>query len=272
MICANSPRVCSATHIGACAYSTPLRKQESVSGNAQAGVVMKVAPAPAFIVAESQILLEILVVPLDAPAHLGLVRHALRRCFFAERGQPVFQWFSVARGPLDEQPLRLAQFIAEVVAVRRVALGRGDAGSTKSPARSSSRSALLHPPVCGPPRLSKNPKLRQTASASAERLACSLRASIARIASIEDGCVSVCLVWFCFSMAHDTGSRNNVQHFDRVRGSASVQKEIASERDVTSRGKRDRRGVRRKMSKFRIRKRGDPINLHCDPKPRMISI
>jgi len=40
-----------------------LRKQEAVGGNAQAGVVMKAAPAAAFIVAESQILFEILVAP-----------------------------------------------------------------------------------------------------------------------------------------------------------------------------------------------------------------
>ncbi len=49
----------------------------------------------------------------------------------------------------------------------------------------------------------------------------------------------------------------------------SVLGEIASERAVTSRGKRNPRGVRRKMSNFNLRKRGDPLNQPCVPIPRV---
>jgi len=46
---------------------------------------------------------------------------------------------------------------------------------------------------------------------------------------------------------------------------------MASERAVTSRGKRNPRGVKRKMSNFNLRKRGDPLNQPCDPFPKIIS-
>jgi hypothetical protein len=49
----------------------------------------------------------------------------------------------------------------------------------------------------------------------------------------------------------------------------SVLREIATGRAVTSRGKRNPRGVKRKMSNFNLRKRGTPLNQPCDPAPRM---
>jgi hypothetical protein len=53
----------------------------------------------------------------------------------------------------------------------------------------------------------------------------------------------------------------------------SVLAEIASGRAVvTSRGKRNPRGVKRKMSGYRLRKRGDPLNQSCDPKPQIMFI
>jgi hypothetical protein len=50
----------------------------------------------------------------------------------------------------------------------------------------------------------------------------------------------------------------------------SLLAEIASERAITSRGKRNPRGVKRKMSNFNLRKRGDPLNQACDPIPKVI--
>lgn len=40
-------------------------------GNAQGGRVMKALPAPALVMRKAELLLEFLVVPLDAPAHFG---------------------------------------------------------------------------------------------------------------------------------------------------------------------------------------------------------
>ncbi len=69
----------------------PLRQQEAVGGDAESGVVMKAAPATALVLSQPQVLLEILVVALDSPAHLGLVDHALQRRVLGQRGQPVLQ-------------------------------------------------------------------------------------------------------------------------------------------------------------------------------------
>jgi hypothetical protein len=52
----------------------------------------------------------------------------------------------------------------------------------------------------------------------------------------------------------------------------SALREIASGHAATSRGKRNPRGVKRKMSKFPLRKRGDSLNVSCKPMPRMIVI
>lgn len=48
-----------------------LRHQEVVGGDCQAGMMMEASPAASFVVTESEVSLEVLVVALDAPAHLG---------------------------------------------------------------------------------------------------------------------------------------------------------------------------------------------------------
>ncbi len=65
--------------------SQPLGQQEAVGGNAQAGVMMRSPPASALVVAQAQVLLEVLVVALDAPTHFGFKRQALQRQFFGQR-------------------------------------------------------------------------------------------------------------------------------------------------------------------------------------------
>ena len=52
----------------------------------------------------------------------------------------------------------------------------------------------------------------------------------------------------------------------------SVLKEIAAGCTVTRRGKRNPCGVKRKMSNFPLRKRGDPLNQPCNPSLRMLFI
>src|SRR4051812_4359733 len=49
----------------------PLAHEEAISRDAQGGVMVKATPTPPFEVVEAQFLLELLVVPLDPPAHLG---------------------------------------------------------------------------------------------------------------------------------------------------------------------------------------------------------
>jgi len=63
----------------ACTLRVPqlLLHQEAIGGDSQARVVMEAAPALSFVVAHPQILFQVLVAALDAPAHLGLKHHAL---------------------------------------------------------------------------------------------------------------------------------------------------------------------------------------------------
>jgi hypothetical protein len=46
--------------------------------------------------------------------------------------------------------------------------------------------------------------------------------------------------------------------------------EIAAGRCVSSRGRLNPRGVKRKMSNFAVRRRGEPLHLHHQPTPVLI--
>jgi hypothetical protein len=46
--------------------------------------------------------------------------------------------------------------------------------------------------------------------------------------------------------------------------------EIARGRCVSSRGRLNPRGVKRKMSNFNVRRRGEPLHLHHQPTPVLI--
>ena len=83
----------------------PLGDQESVGRNAQRGVVMEAAPPTPFKMAESKLLLKLLIVALDAPAQFGDVDQPAERDVFRKGREPVFGRLVLALGPLDQQPL-----------------------------------------------------------------------------------------------------------------------------------------------------------------------
>src|SRR5687768_7744303 len=66
--------------------------------------MMEAPPAAAFVVAEPQLLLELLIIALDAPAQLGGVDEPFERGIGTKGGEPVFERFGVALGPFDQQP------------------------------------------------------------------------------------------------------------------------------------------------------------------------
>ena len=80
-------------------------EQEGVGGDAQRGEVMKAAPAAALEVAEAELLFELLVVALDAPAQLGHAHQLLQRGGGGQGTQEVSGRFGFATRPLDQQPL-----------------------------------------------------------------------------------------------------------------------------------------------------------------------
>src|ERR1700753_757232 len=96
-----------------------LGDQKAVGCDAQAGMMMKPAPVAALVVAEAELLLELLVIPLDPPARLGHPHEALERGAPGQVGEPVLGWLSLAVRPLDQQPLLWPGLGALGVMVRR---------------------------------------------------------------------------------------------------------------------------------------------------------
>ena len=65
------------------------RQQETVGCNAQGGVMMKATPAPSLVVAQAQFLFKLLIVPFNAPAHLGGIDQIYQRGIRGQRRQPI---------------------------------------------------------------------------------------------------------------------------------------------------------------------------------------
>src|SRR5713101_4025520 len=66
---------------------------------------MEAAPSAALEMSEPHLLLEFLIVALDAPAQLGKVHQAMEGDAFGKGREPVFGRLLLAFGPLDQQPL-----------------------------------------------------------------------------------------------------------------------------------------------------------------------
>src|SRR5215475_2299417 len=83
----------------------PFGDQEAVGCDAQCAVMMESPPAAALIMAEADFLLEIAVIVLDTPAHLGEIDKLTQRHVLVDGCEPVFGGLGLALGPLDEQRL-----------------------------------------------------------------------------------------------------------------------------------------------------------------------
>ena len=83
----------------------PLGDQEAIGCDAQRGVVMEASPAAPLEMPEPDLLLELLIVALDAPTQLGHVHQRAERNVVRKRGEPIFGLRFLALWPLDQQPL-----------------------------------------------------------------------------------------------------------------------------------------------------------------------
>ena len=94
-----------------------LGNEKAVGSNTQGGVVVEALPAPALVMRETELLLEFLIVPFDAPAHLG-DKDQLRQCGLDRGGgEEVFCRLGFTFRPFDQQPLFGAHFGAEIIPV-----------------------------------------------------------------------------------------------------------------------------------------------------------
>src|SRR5580692_937625 len=99
--------------------TAPFGNQEAISGNAQGGVMMKSAPAAPFKVAQTEFLLQFLVIAFDNPAMFGEIDQITERRVNRERGEPVFRRFLFLRRPFDEEPFFRVRLGAPVIPVSR---------------------------------------------------------------------------------------------------------------------------------------------------------
>src|SRR5260221_2862387 len=67
--------------------------------------MMEAAPATAFVMPETKLLFEVLIVALDAPAQLGEIDEAREADVLGQGGEPVLGRLRLRLRPLDQQPL-----------------------------------------------------------------------------------------------------------------------------------------------------------------------
>src|ERR1700676_4540914 len=89
--------------------------------------MVKAAPASPFIMREAKFLLQLLVVPLNAPAHHRRVDPRAQRHRRRQVAQPIVHRLWLALGPLEHEPFFLAYFAAFPVSMRRAHSDRGKA-------------------------------------------------------------------------------------------------------------------------------------------------
>ena len=92
-----------------------LGEQEAICRDAQRGMVMKTAPTAPFEMVQSELLLEFLIVALDAPPQFRHPHQFLERRAGRERGQKILDRLCFVLGPFDEQPFFRAQCAALTV-------------------------------------------------------------------------------------------------------------------------------------------------------------
>src|SRR5713226_3570952 len=96
----------------------PLSGEKRVRGDAEGGVMVEAPPAPPFEVIQAQLVLQLLVVPLDPPAqHRESDQIGVRRRR-RQRGQPILDRRGLGARPFDEQPLFGTWRRTPVVAMR----------------------------------------------------------------------------------------------------------------------------------------------------------
>src|SRR2546428_2249437 len=81
--------------------------------------MVEAAPAAALVVIEAELVLELLIVALDAPADLHESHEILDRDRLGDRGEPVFRGLRFAAGPLDQQPLGRTRRGGSLIAMSR---------------------------------------------------------------------------------------------------------------------------------------------------------
>lgn len=87
------------------------------------------SPPSTLVVAETEFLLQVLIIPLDAPLQLGVGDQVSAGCRVREGRRPVFRRLGLADGLFDQKPLLGIGFREPIVAVSRTNVQRREARS-----------------------------------------------------------------------------------------------------------------------------------------------
>src|SRR5271169_3577235 len=85
---------------------SPLGRQEGVRRDAEHPVMVEALPAAPFVVIQSQLVFQLLVVALDPPADLYQPHEIIKRHVLRDVREPVLRRFTLPRRPLHQDPLR----------------------------------------------------------------------------------------------------------------------------------------------------------------------
>lgn len=81
--------------------------------------MMEAAPASPLVVAEPNLLFELLVIPLDAPAQLRLTDQLPQGRLWRQGREPVLGWRTLALRPFDQEPLLGTWLVSQFIPMGR---------------------------------------------------------------------------------------------------------------------------------------------------------
>src|SRR4051794_4281663 len=80
--------------------------------------MMKATPPSPLVVAQPELLFQVLVVALDPPPQLGSVHQGPAADVWGQRGEKVFGWLGFVGGPFDQAPFLRTRCGAFIIAMR----------------------------------------------------------------------------------------------------------------------------------------------------------
>ena len=133
--------------------------------------MVKSPPAPPLVLVQSQLLLELLIVPLDDPALLGEGDEFFELRRRGQIRQPVLGRFRFPWEPFDQQPLLGMSLVLLVVAMRRPQPQTRQSTSSAGASRPAASSASSRPSPATPAQLPHRQRLLGAAATWADALA-----------------------------------------------------------------------------------------------------
>ena len=97
--------------------TAPFGHQETIGRDTEGSVVVKPAPASAFVMPQAELLFQLLVIAFDDPALLGQAHQVAKLGIGRQSREPILGRFGFCPWPLDQQPFFRMGLATPVIAV-----------------------------------------------------------------------------------------------------------------------------------------------------------